>query len=609
MYFLKNLKILGLSILFSNVALGQIQEKEIRIYSRPEEVASQASTSFVDVLSVTPKDHGKSISDFLKVQKGITIRSQSSSGSLTTANIRGIGAGKAERVLVLLDGVRLNTAQGSGVDLSRISLSSIEKIEILRGGESALYGSDAIGGIINIVTRSHAHPHTTYSFSKKTWTLDSLNDHSFSLSTQRTLGPLKIFLNGHSQKDKGDYPFKNPVTLVDQKRENNQFRSYGGYSKVQWDIAPDTSFSVAGEFFDASQQTPGPLNFPQTNAIQKDKRELLDLKLTHHFKNNQELWVRLPMRKNKLLYPAESSVHKNNHLEPQISFSFPYHEKHLITLVGQVYQDKTKSTSYALSQEKWTFAGALKDDTFLSPVLMVTPAARLEHSKGLYTVLSPKLGAKYQPLSTLFLKANLSHNFRAPAFDELYWNSTWIRGNPSLTPEKSWDGDIGFSIEKLGLKAEQSLFISRIENLIDGYDSSGVWNYRNLSKNSIWGSELSLESLLPVISHLYPSLNYTWLNTKLTYRPRHTLNSSLTWQHQKLKFFLNHQYVSSIRTGDSSRPSVPSFHIFDSGGSYEWKSSMTLTAHVENLLNRAYERIPFYPMPGRTFSLSVSGTL
>src|SRR3989338_2186724 len=155
-----------ISILFSNVALGQIQEKEIRIYSRPEEVASQNSTSFVDVLLVSPKEHGKSVSDFLKTQKGITVRSQSSSGSLATANIRGIVAGKAERVLVLLDGVRLNTAQGSGVDLSRISLSSVEKIEILRGGESALYGSDAIGGVINIVTRKNSpHPQLTYGLS------------------------------------------------------------------------------------------------------------------------------------------------------------------------------------------------------------------------------------------------------------------------------------------------------------------------------------------------------------------------------------------------------------------------------------------------------------
>ena len=110
-----------ISILFSNVALGQIQEKEIRIYSRPEEVVSQNSTSFVDVLKVPPKEHGKTLSDFLKTQKGITI--QSYSGSLATARIR--GAGKAEHVLVLLDGIRLNTAQGNGVDFSRISLSSL----------------------------------------------------------------------------------------------------------------------------------------------------------------------------------------------------------------------------------------------------------------------------------------------------------------------------------------------------------------------------------------------------------------------------------------------------------------------------------------------------
>ncbi|MBI3016543.1 MAG: TonB-dependent receptor [Deltaproteobacteria bacterium] len=596
--FPKKFKALFLSILFSNVAFGQIQEKEIRIYSRPEEVASQNSTSFVDVLSVSPKEHGKSVSDFLKTQKGITVRSQSSSGSLTTANIRGIGAGKAERVLVLLDGVRLNTAQGSGVDLSRISLSSVEKIEILRGGESALYGSDAIGGVINIVTRKNGtHPQLTY----------GLSDHSISLSSQGALGQLQLFLNGHGQKEKGDYPFKNPLTFEDQKRENNQFQSYGGYSKALWQVTSKTSFSVAGEFFDATQHTPGSLTWPQNNAIQKDKRMLVDLKFTHRLANSQELLIRLPIRKNKMLYSAGSSVHKNNHLEPQISFSFPYQEKHLITLLGQTYRDKTKSTSYAMPQEKWTFASALKDDYFITPLLMVTPATRLEHSKGLYTVLSPKLGAKYQPLSTFFLKANLSHSFRAPAFDELYWNSDGFVGNTALIPEKSWDGDIGFSLERFGIKFENSLFASRIQNLIDYYPTlnPNIWTYRNLETNSIWGSEASLESLLPIVSHLYGSLNYTWLNN----RAHHTLNSALKWKYQKLNLSLNHQYLSAVRTNDESRPTLPSFYIVDLGGSYEWAPALTLTAQVENILNRAYERIPFYPMPGRTFSLSVSGTI
>ncbi len=600
-------------ILFSNVAYGQIQAKEILIYSRPEEVTPQNSSSFIHVLSVSPKDYGKSVSDFLKTQKGITIRSQSSSGSLATANIRGIGAGKAERVLVLLDGIRLNTAQGGGVDLSRISLSSVEKIEILRGGESALYGSDAMGGVINVVTRKNiSNPQTIYSLTKKNWDLTSFNDHKFSLSSQRNLGKFQLFFNAHSQKDRGDYAFKNPLTLENQKRENNQFQSYGGYSKVVWLVTPETSFSVAGDLFFATQHTPGSLNWPQSHAIQTDKRWLADFKLAHRLDNAQEFWIRFPVRKNELRYLAESSVHKNNHSEPQIAFSFPYGERHFVTLLGQAYQDKVKSTAYASSQKKWTFAGALKDDYFMTSLLKLAPAMRLEHSKGLTMVFSPKIGATYQLLSSLSLKANLSRSFRAPAFDELYWRGDGFIGNPTLYPEKSWDGDMGFSIEKLGFKIEQGLFISRIQNLIDytPMASTNVWTYRNLdTSNSIWGNEVSLESLLPVMSHFYGSLNYTWLNTRLPHRAHHTLNSSLKWEQQKLKLFLNHQYLSAVQTNDEDRPFIPLFHIFDSGGSYEWTPSLTVTAQIENIFNRAYERIPFYPMPGRTFSLSVSGVI
>jgi|GEM_PF-309564 len=113
--------------------------------------ASDAPSAFVTVIEAREyDDRFETVEDVLQHTAGVRVRRFGGLGAYSTASLRG---SKPEQVLVLLDGVRLNSAHRGAVDLSSLSLRSVERIEVIRGGGSARYGSDAIGGVISITTR------------------------------------------------------------------------------------------------------------------------------------------------------------------------------------------------------------------------------------------------------------------------------------------------------------------------------------------------------------------------------------------------------------------------------------------------------------------------
>jgi len=229
-----------------------------KIIITADELQDDHFSSFLDIIQVRGESAAQSIADLLAFQKGITVHQHGGQGSAATLNIRGIGAGKAEQILVLLDGIRLNAARGLGADLSQIPLSIVEKIEVIRGGESALYGADAVGGVINIVTRTDPAA-LNYQLSRDSWNEDSRRDHHLSLKTARRIGPFSLSFIVHSDKNQGNYHYQNPVTFEREQRESNGFFSKGFLLKADWEAPSHLTFSLLEEFFHSEQALIFPL--------------------------------------------------------------------------------------------------------------------------------------------------------------------------------------------------------------------------------------------------------------------------------------------------------------------------------------------------------------
>lgn len=592
-----------------------------KIIIEADEIEEDHLSSFLNILHIPNEKASETVAHFLKSEKGVSISSHGDRGSLATVDIR--GTGKSERILVLLDGIRLNKAQGSGADLSQIPLSIIEKIEIIRGGESAFYGADAVGGVINMVTRKNK-PIVSYALSRDLWKNNTSRDHVFTLSAGRKFLDQDLFLSVHSEKNQGNFPYVNSITGRKENRNNNESSIYALLIKTHSSIGEKTSISFMQELSNTKRRVPGSLDATSGLSFalygqQKEVRSISELKSTYTFSKDKNLSFSLPLRSDALIYQSDfgKTVYKNIHVGPKMGLSFPLSTIHLIDLLGEVTFDTLKSLSHSHTAQKINWAAVIKDDMFLTPSLTISPIVRFDYTKHLYAVINPKWGVTYKIAHWLSIKSNASRNFRSPSFDELYYNedSAWFsyQGNPHLKPETSWDSDVGFTIDQPAWKTEHTFFITSIKDLISNKTTiSGIKTImmsQNLDQNFIWGTESSIESKLPIFNDLYGTLNHTWLRSDLPYRPPHRFNSILKWEKEGNHFFISHQYISSVKTHHPLRSRLPIVQLFDVGTALRLSNKIVLSAKIENIFNYAYERVAYYPMPGRIFHLSISGTL
>ena len=211
------------------------------------------------------KSSSQNIGEVLESATGVFVKNYGHIGALKTASIRGASE---SQVIVLLDGQRLNLAQGTAPDLSDIPLQTIERIEIIRGGNSALYGSDAVGGVVNLITRSNSRSKPL--FAQVTTTAGSFGTQVLEANFGQKLNKFDYFLAHNYTSSDGDFNFEDSQGSS-VKRTNNELTLNDTFLKVRY--TPNSASQISGfvQIHDADRGVPGPTSFPSETAIQKDK--------------------------------------------------------------------------------------------------------------------------------------------------------------------------------------------------------------------------------------------------------------------------------------------------------------------------------------------------
>ena len=200
--------------------------------------------------------NAKNISDVLRSEEGIVVRDLVGNGKTAIVDLRGFGEAAASNTLVLLDGRRVNAIDLSGTDWTQIPLDQVERIEIIRGTGSVLYGDNAVGGVINIITKT---PSEQWAFSAgSTFGSYSRNKDQFSISGGHGKIAGSVF---------GSYDASQGY------RDNNELRvkDFGG--KILFDAAEFLSFNLSGSYNSNTYGLPGPLPEAQLAA---NRRASLD---------------------------------------------------------------------------------------------------------------------------------------------------------------------------------------------------------------------------------------------------------------------------------------------------------------------------------------------
>ncbi|HXG31688.1 MAG TPA: TonB-dependent receptor, partial [Thermodesulfobacteriota bacterium] len=422
------------------------------------------------------KDFGgeyNTASELLSFSPGIVVRDFGGFGQLKTLSIRG---SSNDQVVILLDGVRINSPLGGGVDLSTIPLDYVERFEIIRGGASALAGSDAIGGVVNIVTKKTDKPFTNLSL-----TYGSFDTLSLNLSRAQRLGNLRYLLSfTHAQSD-GDFKFKsvNDITL---KRINNEFHSESLLGKIDYDLN-GWKIGFLNEFFYDDKGVPGLGEFQESESNQRDVRNLTSLRVSKQgllssdldfdmviFNRFDQIDFKNP--EPTLGIPIDTlSKTFSFGVNPKITWYAPFDQ--IVTFASEIRGDVLRNDDFK-NPERFTLSSYLGDEIRLfRESILINPIIRFDLFKtsaeevSTDAELSPKLGIMVTPLRYVSLKGNVGRSFRAPSFGELFFpEEGFIGGNPDLKPESSFDFDLGlvFSHPRIGF--EVSYFRNKINDLI-----------------------------------------------------------------------------------------------------------------------------------------------
>lgn len=595
--------------------------------------ASRVPTQKVDTpadISVITKEeiadqNYANVSDALRAIPGVNVLGSGAKGS-------SMGQDKIllngdERVLVLVDGRRMNLGSSGNSSADWLPpVNAIERIEVLKGGGSALYGTDAVGGVINVIMKkgSDIGNHVTVKAAGGSWNAEQ---YAISASGSNDSG-LGLIVSATKER-RGEYKFKN-ANGKSQMLKNSGYDDTGVIVKLDQKVGEDNRIGVNFEHINAEGGSPfGYSKWGTTDshkrisnnvALRYDWNESSDEKgYVQVYKNYQHAHFRSPSVSNQSNF-TDSTVG----FEAQQNFKFSETDaftaglEYYKTTVDNnaLYTGKRDINNKAIfAENRWEFA----------PTWQLNTGLRYDHHSRYGSEVTPKvaLNKKFDENSNVYL--SWGRVFNAPTTDDLFWYQPGAYptyGDPELKPEKGYVWTLGGNA-KLNDKTDisASVFYSDIKDAIDWvWDGGTITQAINVNKEKRRGLELSLNHDFDDNLSAYAS--YTYVQVKqdkgygfakdLTTKPN-IYRAGLKYKNADWLFTLNANAV----TGQSEKQFVDSsYFTLDLGAQYKINDNAKLFINGYNLTNARYAEFgglykngeAKYPMAGRSFIIGAEYT-
>lgn len=552
-----------------------------------------------------------SVIDVLRRMPGIDVGQNGGIGQQSSIFVRGTNS---NHVLILVDGVRLNQANVSGSsDISQIPLSLVQRIEYIRGPRSSVYGSDAIGGVINILTERKTEGGTLNA------TMGSHGYQEYDGSIKQKVGDrTTLTAAGSYLYTKGYDVEANGNTGGHPQPDRDGFMNKSLWLGVNHDVNDDVSLYARAYGFD--NRTAYDAYYDSYNKTLTDTRALFsrtyDGGVKFHRDNySSSLNASYNYTKDYDYDPRYGRYGKGSRFTHSEQYNVQW-GNHLLLGNGSIgggvdwqRQSVKEGSNGFPNKEHFDNTGLyLTGQQKLGNVIAEASVRSDHHSEyNWHTTWQSNLAWEF--VEGYSVIGGYGTAFKAPTLMQLY--SEW-GSNPDLQPEKSkqWEG--GFEGITGPLTWRLTAYRNRINNLIQSDPNQG-WKNHNIGEALIKGAEFTGEMDTWVFHHTF---NYQYIDARnkethqrLDRRARQQLKYQLDWQVEKLDMGVTYQYIGQ-RTdkdyGTNENVSLGGVSIWDLTASYPITSHLSIRGRIANLFDKDYETAYGYRTPGREYFLTGS---
>jgi len=586
----------------------------------------------------------------------------------------GIASGKSQvkirgsdskHVLVLLDGQKINPS-GSGIaDLATIPLDIVERVEIHKGGASAEFGPDALGGVVNIITQQRIVSNGLSIDGKRAWGSWKTEIYNMTMTNLIPSDKFSCRFAYNKIESIGDFNFSykvypNPEPVTGQ-RKNNFVDSYNYFMSGIYQFNTRLKLSYSAQYYRSYNGLPDRARRQNEYAKSTDRRKLIDVNLQYDRSTDNNMKTNFSFSRYEQRYVDDSSrlkydsrytndiftirhVHnrvprKDNKIRIGAEFrrEILYHSehKHPTQSMGKTIRDD--AAIFITDEQRFDISKIIVADNiaFDASLRFDWIETRKDSTSVRDTVKtndveswSPKIGvalAKGDCFSYI-LRASYGKSLRLPSMNSLFWiGGTRSHGNPGLKPEKSEHSEAGYELKgELGpvsLSGGMTYFHSLVKGLVIWRPYVGVWQPVNMEKAQLTGHEDFIELSLydKTLSVLYQntittalnkSPGHTIYNKRLVFYPHYIQSLTVRLDYKFLYASYSIRWVDSTYTLTSNTKYYESYRLDDFciGVKFDITGSWHLAADykLHNVRNESYVLMTHYPMPGREYDFGIS---
>ena len=539
--------------------------------------------------------NANSCTDILATVPGLFVQKTSAFGR-ADVEIRGLGS-RGRRLMVLIDGRPVKMGLFGCTVTHSLPLDNVDRIEVVRGPLSVLYGSDALGGVINIITRKLKKGTET----DLTTSYGTYNTRCVRLRHGTNLGKFDYYLTGDWRMSDGHLP--------NSAYDGKDFTAHLGY---RFNKRVELTFN--GKYFDGYKEEPLRATDPDTlvpNTWNDYERGALDLSLNSKF-GGIELFAKL--YRNFGHHQFSDGWHSRDFTNGGLLHCV-VHPFIGNTLVAGVEFRQQGGERLSEPQGEWTkteFASFLHIEQLLGKAIL-SFGGRYNYDEVAGTELCPEVGLVLHLREGVILRAIISKGFRSPQLNELYM---FPPSNENLKPERVWNYEIGFDYRIAdGVTFEFTCYDMKGDNIIQLEENPTpppMFLFQNTGKFDFKGVETGLNMQL---GYFTGRIYYSYLDPgeKTTGRPGNKLDIVMRYTHDKFLVAFTGQYVGNYYAADNHEQKIDDYFVANVKLSYRVLPQLNVFLAVDNIFDRdyvIYADLPggaagLYRMPRRAFTLGV----